>query len=423
MVGAGRAWLSRYGGNFLLITVTVAVELLGWGGAAVARWGGMVPVWVVPLGAALAYSTLAWRGRHLRAVFLVIWTYSLLGLALPEYEPFAGLVVALYFVARGCPRRAALRALAACALPVAINTLDVATANAQTVLAQLGVGLFAGSLWSATYVGVWLVGRKHREGVKAAAAAAEAAARVELEAQQRTERLRLARELHDIVAHSVSAIILQAAGAKTLATAETTAADTDDRIAAALGAIESTGVQAMRELHRLLGLLRAAAGDTQAGVDPSAATLAHLEELLALTRLSGIDVRLQTVGETAPLDPSVDLAAYRMIQESLANVMKHAGRGARADVTLSWHPEIVDVIVRSTGGTARQGSGAGGEFVSSGLGLRGLRERIEAVGGRFDAGAIAGGYLTHAHLPLAGSAPAAPARGTDPSPADSARHG
>ncbi len=349
----------------------------------------------------------------MRAVFLATWVFSLLGLVLPDYEPFAGLLVALYFVARTCPWRAAVAALFACSVPIIVNTANVVMTKPDSNLDHLGLSLFIGSAWVAMYVGVWLVGRKHRAGIKAAAADAQARAQEEAEAALRDERLRLARELHDIVAHSVSAIVLQAAGAKALAAAAPQAGEAgerDERVAGALEAIESTGVQTMRELHRLLGLLRAAAGDSQAAGDPSESSLAYLDRLIEVTRRSGIDVELDTLGEPRPLDPSVDLSAYRMIQESLANVMKHAGRGARAEITLAWHPEILDVTVRSVSGTPPDGVRPP-VIASSGLGLRGLRERIEAVGGRFDAGVIAGGYLTHAHLPLGSMHPSARSSG------------
>ena len=207
----------------------------------------------------------------------------------------------------------------------------------------------------------------------------------------RAERLRLARDLHDIVSHSVSAMLLQAAGAKAVAQ------HNDERVLSALTSIERTGVQAMRELHRLLGLLRE---DDAATVDVESSSLRYLDSLVKSTRRTGLAVHLRVDGDPVDLDPSVDLAAYRVVQESLSNVMKHGGSAAEATIDLSWLPDSLRVRVRSVTGFVD----GEGPPVPSGFGLRGLRDRVELLGGDLETGEIPGGYLTSATLPVQATA-------------------
>lgn len=250
-------------------------------------------------------------------------------------------------------------------------------------------------LWTVLCVTVWALGRvaylsernaaRRRQQQEADAAAAIVA-----------ERQRLARELHDIVAHAVTMMILQAAGAHTLVP------DPGDRVGAALGVIERAGVQAMSELHRLLGLLRAGDEDDIVEAVQQQPRLANLGQLVAATRESGVWVDL-AYSDTDPglLDPSVDLAAYRLIQEALTNISKHGGRSPSAVVRLSWLPGTLDVSVRSFNGSGHQNPDTRISAISSGHGLRGLSERITLVGGSLHATPLADGFLVRASLPRA----------------------
>ena len=186
----------------------------------------------------------------------------------------------------------------------------------------------------------------------------------------------LARELHDVVAHSVASIIFQAAGARQVA-------KTDSSIAAqSLEVIEASGVRVMQELRDLLGMLNAAADAGTVG-DPTAQVgLAGLESLLDLTRLSGVNVTLHREGRPGRLSAHADHTAYRLVQESLTNAIKHSGQGLYIDVRIAWHPDRVDIAVASTSiSPVAKPSGDSG-----GYGLAGMCYRVASVGGVLESG-------------------------------------
>ncbi|EYR62775.1 histidine kinase [Actinotalea ferrariae CF5-4] len=240
--------------------------------------------------------------------------------------------------------------------------------------------------------------------------AARARARVEartceLEAERRVvasqavalERLRLARELHDAVAHHVSLMGVQASAARTLLPAEASAASQ------ALEHVEEAARQAIDELQGILGTLRdAGAGEGHDAV--GSLDVERLPQLVEETAATGLPVSFQVVGEPRPLPPLVSLNLYRIAQEALTNTRKHAGRGATADVRLRYVPAGVEIEITDDGVGARRGTSTG-----SGLGLVGMRERVAADGGTLEAGPRPrGGFLVRAHVPLAAS-PALPA--------------
>lgn len=215
------------------------------------------------------------------------------------------------------------------------------------------------------------------------------------------ERARLARELHDIVSHAVTGMTLQAAGAQALL------APTDQRVRQALTTIEAAGVQAMSELHRMLGLLQ----HTEPNDAPAGTTgprLRDVAELVALADAAGRSVQLVEEGHPGALDPSVETAAYRVVQEGLTNSAKHAGPSADVTVRLRWSAEQLEVEVRDRLRgpplTAQQRS-----TLSSGSGLRGLTERVVLVGGSLSAAPVEDGYRLLARLPRARSVLAPPA--------------
>jgi signal transduction histidine kinase len=195
------------------------------------------------------------------------------------------------------------------------------------------------------------------------------------------ERARIARELHDVVAHAISVIVLQARGARH---AEGT--ERDD----ALEAIESTGATALAEMRRLLHMLRADDEDVALAPQPS---LAHLELLVAQVRDAGLPVDLRIEGERRELPPGVDVSAYRIVQEALTNALKHAGP-ARARVSVRFEPDALELEIADTG--AGSANGAGG-----GHGLAGMRERVAIFGGELASGPRPeGGFTISARLPL-----------------------
>jgi signal transduction histidine kinase len=197
------------------------------------------------------------------------------------------------------------------------------------------------------------------------------------------ERLRIAQELHDVVAHNVSLIVVQAQ-----ALGATVA---DDRVAAGTGAIAELGRQAMAEMHRTLKLLRAG-DDAGAGREPQPG-LADLEALLERARAAGLPVDLAIEGRPRPLAQGVDLSAYRILQEALTNVVKHAGP-VPTTVTLGYRPDALELTVTDAGSGRPQSATPGGH------GLVGMRERAALFGGTLTAAPHNGrGFQVQAVLP------------------------
>ncbi len=207
------------------------------------------------------------------------------------------------------------------------------------------------------------------------------------------ERLRLARELHDSVAHHVSLMGVQAAAARTLLARDPTAA------AASLEQVEEAARQSVDELAGVLGVLRAGTPvDATPGEGVASAGVERLGELVEQVRAAGLAVAYEVVGRPVAVAPMTSLAAYRVAQEALTNTRKHAGASARADVRLRWLADSVEVEVSDDGSGGRRAAAR-----SSGLGLVGMRERVAAVNGTLTAGPRErGGFLVRARLPLAG---------------------
>jgi signal transduction histidine kinase len=242
----------------------------------------------------------------------------------------------------------------------------------------------------------------------ARARTAEARAARQLDARRRVseERLRMARDLHDVIGHDISLISVQAGVGLDLWDSQ------PEQARAALAAIRTVARDALGELRAMLAALREADEDAPLAPAPG---LGRLPELITLTRAAGLSVRNEVAGEPGPLPAAVDVAAYRIIQESLTNVARHAGR-ASATVRLSYEPGGLGIEVSDDGGAAApgaapspgsgssgSGSGAGGSAGTSGSagsGIAGMRERAAAVGGRLDAGPRPeGGFAVTARLP------------------------
>jgi signal transduction histidine kinase len=198
------------------------------------------------------------------------------------------------------------------------------------------------------------------------------------------ERTRLARELHDIVAHSVSVIAVQAEAGETFVSRDPARAEESFR------AIQQTSRQALVELRRLLGLLRADAAGPALDPQPR---LAELPALLDQLRSAGLSVELSVEGRVRQLPPSVDLSAYRILQEALTNSLKHAGP-ASATVCVRYRGNEVELEVADDGSRSAA-------VRNGGHGLVGMRERVALYGGRFEAGPVhGGGFRVRAVLPL-----------------------
>jgi signal transduction histidine kinase len=199
------------------------------------------------------------------------------------------------------------------------------------------------------------------------------------------ERLRIAQELHDVVAHNVSLIVVQAQALGATAG--------DEHVREATDGIADLGRQAMKEMHRTLKLLR---GDDAAELAPQPG-LGELPDLLERTRSAGVGIELTVEGEPRPLDQSVDLSAYRIVQEALTNVVKHAGP-ANTTVTLGYRPDALELTIADSGNGAASAASPGGH------GLVGMRERAALFGGTLTAGPRDGrGFEVRASLPYGGA--------------------
>jgi signal transduction histidine kinase len=250
-------------------------------------------------------------------------------------------------------------------------------------------GLFFYLLCLAVFAAGLLVrGRRHSAELE------ERAARLEREHadQARTvaeERARIARELHDVVAHSVSAAVVQAEAA------EEVLDDQPDRARQSLVRIQDSGREAMGEMRRLLGIIRAS-GEAELAPQPR---LADLERLVDEARAAGMDATLTVEGTPRAVPPGVDLSAYRIVQEALTNVRKHAGRSAAATVLVRYADAALELEI------ADDGSGPGTRN-GRGHGLIGMRERVEFFAGEFSAGpGDAGGFVVRARFALAAPRP------------------
>jgi signal transduction histidine kinase len=331
-------------------------------------------------------AAVAWRRRApLPAVVagtgaMFVQTAAGVSLHTPVMPIVVGLIV-VYSVAEYERLERAAVGLAV-ALAGSLAAIQLAQANGESygVADRLFVALFI--------VAPWIVGRAlHGRTVEAA----EQAARAEgLEREQQLaveeERGRIARELHDVIAHSLGVIVVQAGAG------ERVAARTPERAEEALRSIQEIGRQALGEMSRLVGVLRD--GGEEVGLEPQPG-LARLEELLEQTRQAGLPVELTVAGDAVRLPPGADLSAYRIVQEALTNARKHGG--GRAAIALRYSPDELVIEVVNDGGAGER-NGAGG-----GHGLVGMRERAALYGGTLEAGPQDGGFAVRATLPLRGA--------------------
>ncbi|MFR9776335.1 sensor histidine kinase [Micromonospora sp. MS34] len=319
-----------------------------------------------------------------------------------------GVLIALYSVVKYARLRDGIAAGIGAAVGVVLAALQVRGPTPW----------WAGALWFGTVtVAVWLVGLNVRTrrlyvlSLEERAATLEREREAEARAAVAEERTRIARELHDVVAHSMAVMIVQADGVRFTI-------DRDpDTAREAAKVVADTGRQALEEMRRLVGVLREPSRPEPAA--PAVATaepvhrrpaLVELPDLLDRFRAAGLTVACATTGEPTPLPPGLELTVYRVMQESLTNTLKHAGVGASAELSLDWSPAAV--VVRAVD------DGRGRPVVrptpSGGHGLVGMRERVGVYDGGLTAGPTpAGGWRVEARLPL----PSAPGTEEEEKPA------
>jgi len=276
------------------------------------------------------------------------------------------------------------RAQAVAGFAVAEGVLAVVVHNDP----RSGVGNFvvASIIFAIVWTIAFGVGRKSVEADEAR----DRAARAEREREERArsavaeERARIARELHDVVGHSVSVMTVQASGVRRLLRPD------QDREREALLIVERTGREALAEMRRMVGVLRRPEEAPALAPQPS---LDHLGRLVEQAREAGLPVELSIEGDAIQLPAGVDLTAYRLVQEGLTNVVKHA-QATRAEVLVNYGESYLEVTVTDNGSGVGNGDGGG-------HGLVGIRERVSVYGGELDAGPQpGGGYRLRAKLPL-----------------------
>jgi signal transduction histidine kinase len=336
----------------------------------------------------VAVAALAVRRRFpLTSTIIIVAALSVEWLAFgaPEgFGVFATLVIAGYTVAAYEDRPRALGGLAALlAAAVIWSVRDPVPANLRAHVVT--------AVWLSPVVMGWLLGAYLRTRRLYVRALHERADRAEREREEQahaavaSERTRIARELHDILAHNVSVMVVQAEAAD-----EMLQRDMPDRARAPVWKIQETGRAALTDMRRMLGILREA--DSGPALTPQPG-IANLQMLLTQVRESGLPVELEVRGDPEPLPPGIDLSAYRIVQEALTNALKYAGP-ARACVVVHFAPGSLTLEIDDDG----VGSSAAG---NGGHGLVGMRERVAVFGGDVEAGPKrGGGYRVTARLPL-----------------------
>ena len=363
----------------------LALSLAALGLGQLYLWDPTPARYVLTLPALAQTIPLAARRRAPVAVFL--WTAAALvavrfppiGVDEPPLGSMLAFFVALYTLAANEPRR---------------RSIPVVTSVGVLMVAALSWGQDASSLlWASITFALlgsfgWWLGDAFRQRRAEVRELGQRATRLEAEreAAAETERSRIARELHDVVAHSMSVMVVQASAARRLGPGE------EARAQEALRSIEESGRDALAEMRRLVGILRHDGSDAPLAPQPG---LGQIDTLVRQAREAGLSVHLELRPGPRPLPPGIDLSAYRIVQEALTNTLRHAG-AQHLWISLRWGPEALDLEVRDDGRGVPDAA-AGGH----GHGLIGMRERASFFGGQLETGPGApGGYVVRARLPL-----------------------
>jgi signal transduction histidine kinase len=365
-IGVGLVEVTSGDGSVAAVLLTV----IG-GGALVLRRSAPLVVLAMTLAAAVAIVALgADTGDPIEASSLSV-------------------VIAVYTVGAVCERRVSLTALVPTAAIVA--SLSAATADVE---GRETSALSGAIIATALTVGIWALGAYAQTRRRYLRELEERAAQAEREREQlariavHEERASIARELHDIVAHSVSVMLVGVRGARDVLRSTPEVAEET------LARVEQSGEQSLAELRRILALLRDTEHRADSRPQPS---LADLDELVASYRAAGLPVRLEVAGEPMPLPSGVELSVYRIVQEALTNALKHSDP-TNVTVTLAFRDarlelEVVDDSTTTLGAA------------TTGQGLVGMRERVTVLGGELETGPReGGGFRVAARLPVGGDA-------------------
>jgi signal transduction histidine kinase len=370
-----RSLTNRFGDAALAAALTLFVQAEVWtdGDYIVGS-----KAWFAATGAAMTVP-LAWRRRWPLAITLALSATLVLQVAVepsrrPPDGPFVAWVIAAYSVGAHADR---WRSLAGIVSVVGALEVWVSRTGDDPVFVP------------AILAGFWIAGRVVRSRNRLAAALAERTRELELEREENArlavaeERSRIARELHDVVAHGVSVMVLNA-GAERLVLASG-----QESTAEVLRSIEEAGREALGEMGRLVTMLRA---EDEESLDP-APGLERVAALVERVRATGLAIEVVVEGERRPLSPGVEVSAFRIVQEALTNVVRHAN-GSRARVCLSYGARELGIVVEDDG----EGRGNGDR---PGHGLIGIRERAALYGGDLTTGqSDLGGFIVRVRLPL-----------------------
>lgn len=364
---AAHAWSSIRARRFTdpaLVVLFYVVDLLtSWNHL---HANGFRPDLVIPLYAAAGCALLLVRRRFPLTVLTALVVHNLLAaLLIPGYLPLMAVWVALFTVAATCSRRRALVGLALALPPTVTNVLGAAEHSAPG--RRVPVAIAAGSAFLLFTAAAWATGRwaewsTRQRRIVARMAAAEAA---------RTERAVLAREMHDILAHTMTVMGLQSAGARKLVRGDPDAAE------AALARVDELSRQAHAELRQLLSVV-GVPGDGPEQAVPH--RWRDVPDLVARVSATGLPVRCRQTGTARPLDSLTDLAGYRVLQEALTNALRHGSRTDPVEVSIAWSADRLTISVANRVARRSQLPATG----SGGHGLTGMTERVAAAGGRLE---------------------------------------
>jgi signal transduction histidine kinase len=324
----------------------------------------------------VAGSSLAWRRRAPLTVTTIVCAAVATGSLLGYWPEFVVLLwVAVYSAAAYVERDRLIRVL----LPVAVLTTVAIAAGERSERGLVGARILSDLVFTfgvPLVLGRMTFNRRRRVVREREIATGESVA---------TERATIARELHDVVAHHMSVMVVQAGAARAVAATDPAAA------AEALRQVEASGRTGLAEMRRLLEVLKAEGDGNGRSPQPG---LAHLDELLDAMRASGLRVEAVIEGSPRRLPPGVDLSSYRIVQEALTNVLRHAG-GASVRVVVRYEPDAVELEIADDGpGPPEDPEATGGH------GLIGMRERVQLFGGELEAGPRpGGGFRVRARLP------------------------
>jgi signal transduction histidine kinase len=350
-----------------------------------------IPIWVAYVLALVSTLPVAVRRLWPLPVLAVVLAGSVAAMAIGTgKDPSVAVALALYLVGLRYPRRTSLAVLAGVLAATAAGMVAGGAALGYREAGNLAARVAEEAVFLAA---AWAIGVAVREQHAYTAGLREQAERrvqaqlAEARHAVAAERLRIAREMHDVVAHSLSLIAMQAGVGNYVAAAR------PEEAARTLASIEATSRAAMREMRRLVGVLR----DDQAEPELAPAHgLADVGQLITGTADAGVRVQLEIRGVQRPVPPGVDLAAYRIVQEALTNVVKHA-QTTESRVVVTYADDAIGLEITDDG----HGAPADSVAASAGHGMAGMAERVSLFGGEFHAGPRPGqGFRVAARLPL-----------------------